>query len=84
MDARERWQQKQELAEPGRFYGDGGTIHGTGHLDVEVKDGQVVAVWFRCQMLPFRVFARDGEPRHREEDLSPGVLTGVEIRDRDA
>lgn len=37
-----------------RFYGDGNTIHSTGHLDVETRDGKVVAVWFRCQMLPFK------------------------------
>ena len=36
-----------------RYYGDGTTIHSTGHLDVEVFEGKVVAVWFRCQMLPF-------------------------------
>jgi hypothetical protein len=38
---------------PGRFYGDGTTIHGTTAIDVEVEDGVVVAVWYRCQMLPF-------------------------------
>lgn len=36
-----------------RFYGDGGTIHGTTHVDIEVRDGHVVAVWFRCAALPF-------------------------------
>lgn len=36
-------------------YGNNRTIHGTNHLDVEVdKDGKVVAVWFRCMMLPFK------------------------------
>lgn len=44
-----------------RFYGDGGTIHSTGYVDVEVHDGQVVAVWFRCQMLPFKTAAVDAE-----------------------
>jgi hypothetical protein len=38
-----------------RFYGDGGTIHGTGHLDVETDiEGNVLAVWFRCQPLPYK------------------------------
>lgn len=36
-----------------RFYGDGTTIHSIGHLDIEVHGGKVVAVWYRCQMLPF-------------------------------
>lgn len=36
-----------------RRYGDGNTIHSTGHLDVETLDGRVVAVWYRCQPLPF-------------------------------
>lgn len=35
-------------------YGDDSTIHRTGVLDVEVRDGKVVAVWFRCLALPFR------------------------------
>jgi hypothetical protein len=36
------------------FYGGDGTIHQTGHVDVQLnKDGDVVAVWFRCRMLPF-------------------------------
>lgn len=35
-------------------YGGGNTIHSNNGLDVEVdKDGTVVAVWFRCMMLPF-------------------------------
>lgn len=35
-------------------YGDNKTIHRTGHVDVETdKNGKVVAVWFRCAMLPF-------------------------------
>lgn len=38
-----------------RTYGLKGTIHSTTHLDIEVnKKGQVVAVWFRCQTLPFK------------------------------
>lgn len=36
-------------------YGNRGTIHHTEHLDVEVdKNGKVVAVWFRCALLPFQ------------------------------
>jgi hypothetical protein len=36
-----------------RFYGDGGTIHDTGDIDVELHNGKVVAVWYRCQALQF-------------------------------
>lgn len=36
-----------------RYYGGNGTIHGTTNLDIETRDGRVVAVWFRCQALPF-------------------------------
>lgn len=77
------WTLKQQLAAPGRYYGDGGTIHGSTWLDVEVDgDGQVVAVWFRCQMLPWRVFRRTGgDGRYGPEDMSPCQLTGVEVRD---
>jgi len=35
------------------FYGDGGTIHNDPVLDIETHNGDVVAVWFRCQHLPF-------------------------------
>lgn len=34
-------------------YGHDRTIHRTGHLNVETRNGKVVAVWYRCQMLPF-------------------------------
>lgn len=37
-----------------RHYGDDGTIHRTGEVNVELdRRGRVVAVWFRCAMLPF-------------------------------
>jgi hypothetical protein len=35
-------------------YGDNRTIHSTGEVNVEIgPTGDVVAVWFRCRMLPF-------------------------------
>ncbi len=34
-------------------YGHDKTIHQTTELDVETYNGKVVAVWFRCMMLPF-------------------------------
>jgi hypothetical protein len=81
-----RWWAKQKLAGPeGRFYGDGGTIHRTGHLDVETHDGQVVSVWFRCQMLPFKQTEVDerraAEMRPSEQERLPD-LTGVQVVDR--
>lgn len=42
----------------GTVNGEQRTIHGTEHLDVETDhDGNVVAVWFRCSMLPFEQVA---------------------------
>lgn len=68
-----------------RYYGDGGTIHGSTVLDVETDvDGAVVAVWFRCQMLPFKQ-ARIHGSRANEMRLMYARLHheihGVEIRD---
>jgi hypothetical protein len=34
-------------------YGHGRTIHGSKLVEVEVHDGKVVSVWFRCLALPF-------------------------------
>jgi hypothetical protein len=69
-----------------RFYGDGGTIHGNTELDVEVdRNGKVVAVWFRCSMLPFRasvVDERRAEAMRAEEPAEP--LAGVVFRDEEA
>ena len=82
--ANETWRQKQMLASPSRYYGDGGTIHGSTDLDVEVRDGKVVAVWFRCQMLPFRqcdVSATRAESMVRSYEYPKVSLTGVEVRD---
>ncbi len=77
---------KQRLAKPGRYYGDGGTIHSTGYLDVETRDGHVVAVWFRCQMLPFRQTEVDAERAAQMGRVALDVgqdvtLTGVEVLD---
>jgi hypothetical protein len=36
------------------YYGDGGTIHNTSEINVELdKNGKVVSVWYRCCLLPF-------------------------------
>lgn len=75
------WRKKQKLAAPARYYGDGGTIHGTGWLDIEVVDGRIITVWFRCQQLPFRQIDR-AQPRcDPTQPPALPVLTGVEVLD---
>ena len=85
-DVKLRWWAKQKLAKPGRFYGDGGTIHSTGYVDVEVDDkGQVVSVWFRCQPLPFKQNnsdkSRAAEMRRMYAESPLPEILGVEVRD---
>lgn len=77
----DRWAAKQELARPSRYYGDGGTIHGTKQLDIEVRDGEVVAVWFRCQLLPFRQVEVDARRAESMRSTQVPYLTGVEVLD---
>lgn len=73
---------KQEAAKPSFYYGDGGTIHSTGYLDVETYRGKVVAVWFRCRTLPFKQ-VEVGTERAVEmsEPWDNGRITGIEILD---
>jgi hypothetical protein len=76
-----RWQLKQELAAPDRFYGDDGTIHNDTTIDVETFNGEVVAVWFRCQLLSFR---QDEVDMKRATDLLGHIapkITGVQVSD---
>jgi len=75
-----------DLFQKTRIYGRGGTIHATGHVDVEVDaGGQVVAVWFRCQPLPFRQAPADGARARTMRDsyaeLAPPRLAAVELID---
>lgn len=87
MDENEqlRWELKQSLAEPSIFYGDGGTIHHSGELDIEMFEGKVVSVWFRCMLLPFTEHEvkenRASEMRgaYNHEGSVPD-LTGVEVK----
>jgi hypothetical protein len=67
-----------------RFYGDGGTIHDSGHIDVAVdKDGRVREVMFRCMWLPFSQVSFD-ELRHDGEavPMPRTKIAGVVIRNR--
>jgi hypothetical protein len=84
-----RWRLKQRLAGDSRYYGDGGTIHHSGWLDVETFHGTVVAVWFRCQPLPFHQREADSrratemEGMYGNEKQNCGFdLTGVEVREQ--
>jgi hypothetical protein len=85
IDKETHWELHQRASAPSRYYGDGGTIHSTGYLDVETHKGTVCAVWFRCQMLPFKQFEVDGERAGSMEDEIPGlpILTGVEVYDQE-
>jgi hypothetical protein len=73
------------LAAPGRYYGDGGTIHHTNEVNIETFDGAVVAVWFRCSMLAFTT--REVEAARAKEMIGAYVtdagalLSGIEIQD---
>jgi len=58
------------------FYGGDGTIHNTGTVDVQLnKDGDVVAVWFRCRMLPFTQSAKYTENEVPKQ--GPGSIKGI-------
>lgn len=71
-----------------RFYGDGGTIHGTTHVDVETRDGHVIAVWFRCTALPFIETAVDSdralEMKRMYTDHRMPEVHGLQLRDADS
>lgn len=61
-----------------QYYGGMGTIHSTRGLDVEVdQQGNVVAVWFRCSMLPFTQFAARG---NNYKGLKLPELHGVQLK----
>ena len=64
----------------GRFYGGDGTIHGSQHLDIEVSsEGEVLGVWYRCQMLAFEQHLWHPS---RGVGIGQGAkITGVEVLD---
>lgn len=69
-----------------RFYGDGGTIHSSVELDVETRDGMVLAVWYRCQPLAFRQvevgYSRATELTEVIQSYGAPMLRGVVLEDR--
>jgi hypothetical protein len=76
-------QLKQDLAAPGRFYGDNMTIHGNTALDVETYNGIVVSVWFRCQQIAFEqceVGADRAAEMLAQFPVSPRI-TGIQVED---
>lgn len=76
-----QWQLKQELAAPSRFYGDDGTIHRTTVIDVETRNGEVVAVWFRCQQIAFNQCEVDEDRAAEMRHTLPPRITGVQVSD---
>jgi hypothetical protein len=81
LTADERWQLKQELAMPDRFYGDDGTIHQTTVLDVETYKGEVVSVWFRCQPIAFEQTEVDEDRATAMRVMPAPFVTGVQVSD---
>lgn len=83
-DAR-RWRLKQKAAQPGHYYGDGGTIHASGTIDIQMHKGKVQMVWFRCLHLPFTVSELDkndsGNGAGSNDKIS---ITGIEYQPADA
>jgi hypothetical protein len=68
-----------------RTYGGTGTIHRTGYLDVETdRTGTVVAVWFRCQMLPFRQMnVKDDRAQSMLRTTGLPDIEAIELVDKD-
>lgn len=74
---------KRKTVEDENFYGGNGTIHSTGTVDVQLnKNGDVVAVWFRCRMLPFtqskREYTADLLPAQGQRSIKGIVFEGDE------
>lgn len=73
---------KPKTVEDENFYGGDKTIHSTGTVDVQLnKDGDVVAVWFRCRMLPFtqsNKYTADGVPQQGHGSIKGIVFEGEE------
>lgn len=68
-----------------RYYGGNKTIHHTNDLNIELYDGKVVAVWFRCQCLPFDQTEVEHDRatdmiRCYNENTMPNII-GLELED---
>lgn len=66
-------------------YGYEKTIHKTTKLDIEIDEetGEIVAVWFRCMMIPFVVHKankdRADEMKQATKQVDKWELLGVDI-----
>lgn len=59
---------------------DRNTIHDTGTLDIQVdENGEVVAVWFRCLQLPFKV-SETPVPGRQRGAYGKVEITGIDWR----
>jgi hypothetical protein len=76
-NARRRVHERKTEEERLSFYGGDKTFHRTGWLDIETRNGEVVAVWFRCAMLPFRQTEVD---KHRAKDMKSVGAMNENIR----
>lgn len=69
-----------------RFYGDGGTIHSSPEINVELHNGKVVAVWFRCQALPFTQSEagphRAADMEKMYQDYPMPEIRGLKLKDK--
>jgi hypothetical protein len=77
----------QELfsAKGTQYYGDGGTIHSSTAVNVELdSNGKVVSVWFRCCPLPFTQTVVDDSRANSMRTMYQNAeivgLHGVEIK----
>ena len=61
------------------IYGHDGTIHHTTALHIEVDDatGEIVAVWFRCMMLPFTVHRVEKDRAESMRQIPPITLPTI-------
>lgn len=69
------------------IYGEDRTIHSNGYFDVETRNGEVVAVWFRCMPVPFlqskvnAARAREMQNMYVTSDITPvtGIVLDLEV-----
>ena len=66
------------------IYGHNNTIHNTKYVDVEVdQNGKVVAVWFRCTMLPFKQHNVDNKRANTMEQVTNlNPIIAIEFLDK--
>jgi len=68
-----------------RFYGGDGTYHETTDINVELYNGKVIAVWYRCQALPFTQNEsgphRAAEMEKMYKDYPMPEIRGLELKD---